>query len=89
MAQPVASLEGQTKDYHIANQYQATCLTTIVICSAHSKFGINLSLFRKYKMSHNHKMKQTIRHPNQILLDYNKTQLIFMSCPPRQVTVAI
>jgi hypothetical protein len=34
-------------------------------------------------------MKQTIRHPNQVRLHCNKTLLILMSCPPRQVRVAI
>jgi hypothetical protein len=34
-------------------------------------------------MSHNHKMKQTIRHHNQILLDYNKTQLYIHELSPK------
>lgn len=40
-------------------------------------------------MSHNCKMKQTIRHPNQTRLHYNKALLILMSCPQNQVRVAI
>lgn len=40
-------------------------------------------------MSHNRNMKQTIRHPNQTRLHYNKALLILMICPQSQVRVSI
>lgn len=77
---------------HWANQQVTTFFKHFAhhnLKCANSDFGINLFSFRKYKMSHNHKMKQTTNHPNQTRLHYNQPLLILMSCPPSQARLAI
>jgi hypothetical protein len=77
---------------HWANQQVITFLKYFAhrnLKRASSDFALNLFSFRKYKMSHNHKMKQTFNHPNQTRLHYSQVLIVLMSCPLSQVRLAI
>ena len=77
---------------HWANQQVITFLKRFArhnLKCANPDFALNLFSFRKYKMSHSHKMKQTINHPNQTRLHYSQVLIILMSCPLSQVRLAI
>ena len=77
---------------HWANQQVITFLKRFArhnLKCANPDFALNLFSFRKYKMSHSHKMKQTINLPNQTRLHYSQVLIIPMSCPLSQVRLAI
>ena len=77
---------------HWANQQVITFLKHFAhhnLKFVNSDFALNVFSFRKYKMPHNHKMKQTINLPNQTRLHYSQVLIIPMSCPLSQVRLAI